>query len=267
MTGDGNTANGAGALQSNTDGSGNVASGFQALMNNTHGSYNMAVGDSALSNSTGSWNIAVGAAAGLNVTTASNVICIGDGLVGRNVSNSCYIGHIFGATAAGGSAVFIDVNGKLGTVTSSRRFKQDIKPIGKASEALFSLKPVIFRYKREIDPAAIQQFGLVAEDVEKVDPDLIVRDSKGKPYSVRYDQINAMLLNEFLKEHTKVEGQNRRIHEQEATIAQLESAVAKQQKGMELLAANLKEQDSKIEKVSAQLKLSKASPQTVLNNQ
>jgi hypothetical protein len=132
----------------------------------------------------------------------------------------------------GGTAVFVNADHQLGTATSSRRFKEQIKPMEQASEALFSLKPVIFRYKKEIDPAGTTQFGLVAEDVEKINPDLIVRDKKDKPDSVRYDQVNAMLLNEFLKEHRKVE--------------KLEETVAS-------LAATVKQQSEQIQKVSAQL--------------
>jgi trimeric autotransporter adhesin len=165
-------------------------------------------------NTTGSGNTALGFGAGDNVTTANNVICIGSGVEGANVSNSCYIGSIFGQISSGGTAVFINSDGKLGTTTSSRRFKEEIKPMEWASEALFALKPVTFRSKKGIDPQSIPQFGLVAEEVEKVNPALIIRDAEGRPYTVRYEQINAMLLNEFLKEHRKVEAQ-------EATIAQL----------------------------------------------
>ena len=135
----------------------------------------------------------------------------------------------------------------------------------KASEALLALKPVTFRYKS--DAKGPPQFGLIAEDVAELNPDLVVRDKDGEIYSVRYDQVNAMLLNEFLKEHGAFLKQQHKADEQEATITHLKSTVAKQQKGMEVFAAQLIEQDSKIEKVSAQLKLSKASPQTVLNNQ
>jgi hypothetical protein len=152
-------------------------------------------------------------------------------------SSSCRIKSIFGQTAPLGSAVFIDANSKLGTLTSSRRFKENIQQMGTTSEALYALKPVSFRYKKEIDPTAISQFGLVAEDVEKVNPDLVVRDKEGKPYSVRYDQVNAMLLNEFLKEHRKVEQLEKRI---------------------EALAAGL-------QKVSSQLEASKPAPQVVNN--
>jgi len=214
----------------------------------------------------------LGDGAGIGVTTASNVICIGAG--GQNVSNSCYIGQIFGVTSSGGTAVFIDATGRLGTATSSRRFKEEIKPMERASEALFALKPVTFRYKKGIDPLGVPQFGLVAEDVEEVNPDLVVRDKEGKVNTVRYEAVNAMLLNEFLKEHRKVEEQDRkmqeqdcRVQEQEASIAALKSTVVQQQKGMEVLTAQLKDQAAQIQKVSAQLGAKNAGPQIVLNNQ
>jgi hypothetical protein len=192
---------------------------------------------------TGSGNTALGFEAGIGVTTADNVICIG--ATGANVSNSCYIGQIFGATSSGGIAVFVNGNGKLGTATSSRRFKEEIKPMERASEALLALRPVTFRYKPELDPDGIPQFGLVAEEVEKVNPDLVVRDKEGKAYTVRYDAVNAMLLNEFLKEHRKNE-------EQEATIA-------RQQKQIEALTTGL-------QKVSDQLELAKPAQKTVVEN-
>jgi hypothetical protein len=162
------------------------------------------------------------------------------------VDASCFIGQIFSRTSPGGTAVFINASGKLGTVTSSRRFKEQIKPMERASEALYSLKPVTFHYKKEIDATGTSQFGLVAEEVEKVNRDLVVRDKQGKPYSVRYDQVNAMLLNEFLKEHHQVQD--------------LKVTVAEQQKQIDALTAGL-------QKVSAQLEVSKPAPQTVLNNQ
>ena len=115
----------------------------------------------------------------------------------------------------GGVGVIVGNNGKLGTVVSSERFKDDIQPMDKASEAILSLKPVTFRYKQELDPEGIPQFGLVAEQVEKVNPDLVARDDKGKPYTVRYEAVNAMLLNEFLKEHRKVEEQGAMLAEQQ----------------------------------------------------
>ena len=135
------------------------------------------------------------------MTTAQNVICIGR--PGQNVNNTCFIGNIFAVTTGIADAinVVVDSHGQLGTMSSSRRFKNEIKPIDKASEAIHALKPVTFRYKKEIDPEGVPQFGLVAEEVEKVNPDLVVRDAEGKVYTVRYDAVNAMLLNEFLKEH------------------------------------------------------------------
>jgi hypothetical protein len=258
-TGSGNTASGLGALTSNTDGNENTATGalalthnigafntangVNALASNTTGSSNTASGLGALSNNTtGTDNIALGESAGSEITTASDVICIGAG--GNNVDNGCYIGQIFNATSSGGSAVFVDLTGRLATATSSRRFKDDIKPMEQRSEALFALKPVSFHYKKEIDTAGISQLGLVAEDVEKVNPDLVVCDKEGKPYSVRYDQVNAMLLNEFLKEHKKVE--------------ELEANAACQQKQIGALIAGL-------QKVTAQLSASKPMPQVVNN--
>jgi trimeric autotransporter adhesin len=217
--------------------------GVNALSSNASGASNIAIGDSAAAgNTSGSFNTIIGDSAGQNIITASNVICIGANVAGADVSNSCFIGSIFGQTSSGGTAVFIDGSGRLGTTTSSRRFKEEIKPMQQASEALYSLKPVTFRYKKEIDSAGTSQFGLVAEDVEKVNPDLVVCDKEGKPYSVRYDQVNAMLLNEFLKAHRKME-------EQDATIA-------RQQKQIEALTAGL-------QKVSDQLEASKPAPRTV----
>ena len=197
-----NTANGAFALFSNATGDANTAVGAQALSGNTTGSQNTAVGAVALgSNTTGRNNIAIGFESGSAVSIADNVICIGAGVIGDNVDDSCFIGNIATSTSPNGIAVLINSSGRLGTTTSSARFKDEIQPMDKASEALFALRPVAFRYKKDIDPAGTPQFGLVAEDVDKVNPDLIVRDKEGKPYSVRYDQVNAMLLNEFLKEH------------------------------------------------------------------
>jgi hypothetical protein len=246
--GSANTAVGAGALFSNTAGDSNTAIGENALVSNTTGSGNTAVGVRALDhNTSGNLNIALGVNAGHDVITAQNAICIGLNVFGADVGDSCYIGNIFGKTSASGAAVYVNSNHKLGTLTSSRRFKDDIKPMERVSEALFALKPVTFHYKKEIDPAGMQQFGLVAEEVEKVNPDLVVRDKGGKPYSVRYDQVNAMLLNEFLKEHRKND-------EQESKIEQQEAKIARQEKQIEALTAGL-------QKVSAQLELSKTAPQ------
>ncbi len=224
ITGFYNTANGDFALISNTTGISNTANGYAALNLNMTSSYNTADGFEALYNSTGSGNIGLGAFAGGNVTTANNVICIGTD--GNNEDNSCYIGNIFGATSANGVAVLVNSNGRLGTMTSSARFKDQIEPMNDASEALFALKPVAFRYKKEIDPDRTPQFGLVAEDVEKVNRDLVVRDKEGKPYSVRYDQVNAMLLNEFLKEHRKVEQLEKQVEALTAGLQKVSAQLA-----------------------------------------
>ena len=263
--GSNNVANGAGALQSNTSGNFNIAVGNSALSGNNTGIANIAVGDFALFQSTtGSSNVALGSNSGVNVTTANNVICLGANALGENVNSSCYISNIFAKMSAGGINVLVNSNGKLGTTVSSQRFKDDIKPMERASEALLALKPVTFRYKKEIDPAGTSQFGLVAEEVEKVNPDLVVRDQEGKPYTVRYDQVNAMLLNEFLKAHHKVE-------EQGASITQLNATVAQQQKDFTATAARQQEQievlTAGLHKVSAQLGTSRPAPQMVFNNQ
>ena len=202
-----NTADGAFTVFSNTTGNFNTAEGSTALLSNTIGSGNVAIGVATLeANTTGDNNTAVGTQAGFNQTTGNYNVYIGSGMFGvAGESNACYIASIFGQTSANGMPVFINSDNKLGTITSSNRFKEEIKPMDKVSEALFALKPVTFHYKKQIDPAGTSQFGLVAEDVEKVNPDLIVRDKEGKPYSVRYDQVNAMLLNEFLKEHRTVQ--------------------------------------------------------------
>jgi len=255
-TGSSNTADGQSALSSNTIGHDNTATGFDALFSNTTGSNNTAEGFEALiNNRTGSNNIGLGNSAGQHITTGSNNIDIGNvGVAGEsnhirigteNTQTATFIAGIFRATASGGVAVFVNSSGQLGTLTSSVRFKDEIRPIGKASEAILALKPVAFRYKKDVDPDRPLQFGLVAEDVEKVNPDLVARDEQGKPYTVRYDAVNAMLLNEFLKEHKTVQ-------EQGATIV-------RQQKQIEALSAGL-------QKVSAQLEMSKPAPQTVLNN-
>ncbi len=247
-----NTATGWNALYSNTTGSGNTANGYRALVQNTTGHGNIAIGDWALfQNHTGGNNTAVGNQAGSNVSTASNVICIGS-VPGLNVSNTCFIGNIWGVTTAINNALPVVVSGagQLGTVSSSLRFKKEIKPMDKVSEALLGLRPVTFQYKS--DNTGTPQFGLIAEEVAKVNPDLVVRDEKGEIYTVRYEAVNAMLLNEFLKEHRKVE-------EQQATIIQLT-------KKMETVIARLKEQDSKIQKVSDQPGASRSAPQTLVDN-
>ena len=233
-TGFENTATGTGALTSHITGDGNTAVGSGALIGNLVGSLNTALGENAGSQLNGgeSNNIDVGANVD-GVSGESNTIRIGN----TDITDT-FISGISGTTVASGAAVLVDSNGHLGTVTSSKRFKDNIKPMDKASEALLALKPVTFRYKKEIDPAGISQFGLIAEEVAKVNPDLVVRDKEGTLYTVRYDAVNAMLLNEFLKEHRKVE--------------QLEKQV-------ETLTAGL-------ERVKAQVGVSKALPQMVLKD-
>jgi hypothetical protein len=255
-TGGYNNAVGAFALLSDQSGFSNSAFGDQALEGNISGAGNTAIGDEALVNSTGNYNTALGVSAGGEVTTASDVICIG--AAGQNVSNSCYIGHIAGQTVgAGGSTCYVDNDGKLGVFLSARRFKTDIADMAAASEAILCLHPVTFHYKPELDNTGIPQFGLVAEEVAKVNPDLVTRDRDGKLQTVRYEAVNVMLLNEFLKEHRTVQELQGRIGDQEKCF---QSKLAEQQKQIEALTAGL-------QKVSAQLEVSKAAPQTVLNNQ
>jgi hypothetical protein len=264
VDGDYNTANGAGTMIYNTSGLRNTANGAFTMWFNTTGSANTADGYNALfNNTTGSANIALGHRAGFYLTTGSHNIDIGnDGRAdesGRirigtpNLQTATFIAGIRDVTVAAGVSVVVSPNGQLGTLTSSVRFKEAIEPMDKASAAILALKPVSFHYKKELDPDAVPQFGLVAEDVEKVDPDLVVRDKEGKLYTVRYDAVNVMLLNEFLKEHKKVEQQDRKLEQQEATIA-------KQQKQIEALAAGL-------QKVSAQVEMSRPAPQMVVNEQ
>jgi len=254
-----NTAVGTAALASNRDSAGSTAVGATALENSTGGA-NTALGFGALGHdTTGVSNTALGYNAGMNQDVGSNNVYIGAAIQGvAGESDTCRIKSIFGQTATNGSPVYITSSNKLGTDTSSKRFKDNIKPMGNASEALLALKPVTFRYKKEIDPEGKSQFGLVAEEVEKVNPDLIVRDEEGKPYSVRYDQVNAMLLNEFLKEHKAFLQEREKVEKLEATLAQ-------QQKGMEVLGAHLKEQDLKIQKVSAKIEINTAGPGVVTN--
>ena len=260
-TGSANTAVGISALSQNTTADQNTAIGAVALFDNTTGTQNTAVGFSALhDNSTGNNNIALGSSAGINVATASNVIAIGS--AGADVSNSCFIGQIYlnvqPVVGTDPDVVTINSNGRLGRANvSSRRYKHDIQPMHTASEAIYALKPVSFRYHKQYDQTQTIAFGLIAEEVAEVNPDLVGRNPEGEPESVRYEQINAMLLNEFLKEHGKVE-------EQGATIAQLkqdfQSRLSAQQKQIEALTAGL-------QRVSAQLELNKLAPQTVKNDQ
>jgi uncharacterized coiled-coil protein SlyX len=283
-----NTATGKAALQQNTTGSYNTATGWGTLSNNSTGHDNTAIGNLALTfnttgnnntaigslafrnNTTGENNVAVGFEAGENLTTGDNNINIAaPGVADESntirigvtaTHQATYVAGISGATVPDGVTVVVGADGHLGTTTSSARYKEAIKPMNNASEVILALKPVTFRYKKELDPKGISQFGLVAEDVAKVEPALVARDDQGKVYTVRYEAVNAMLLNEFLKEHRKVE-------EQEATIAQLKFALAKQeavdaeqQKQIEALTGGL-------QKVSAQIEVTKPAPQVVNNNQ
>jgi Chaperone of endosialidase len=258
-----NVANGLSALAANTSGSQNTADGVNSLFKNTTSVGNVAIGYNALfNNTTGGSNTAVGLAAGSKLTTGSNNIDVANtGVAGEGstirigttgTQTNTYIAGVSGVTVAGGVGVIIDSSGHLGTVVSSERFKDDIKLMDKASEAVLALKPVTFRYKHELDPDGIQQFGLVAEQVEKVNPALVARDADGKVYTVRYEAVNAMLLNEFLKEH-------RTVRELKSLAAKQEASIAQQQKQIEALTAGL-------QKVSAQVEMSRPAPQTVVDN-
>ena len=248
--GGGNTANGALALENNLDGNLNTATGESALFLNTTGFRNTAIGAFALSgNITGGRNTAIGASAGDQITGEGNV-CIGDSVSGSvGASDTTWIRNVYFTVqpVVGTNPDYVTVNstGRLGRANvSSRRYKHDIKPMDKASEVLYALKPVSFRYHKQYDATQTIAFGLIAEEVAEVNPDLVGRNLMGEPESVRYEQINAMLLNEFLKEHRKNE-------EQEATIA-------RQQKQIEALSTGL-------EKLSAQLEANKPTPQVVAN--
>ncbi len=276
-----NTASGDSALFSNTVGSKNTAVGFQALFNNLNNDNNTAVGFGALFNQTfangntaigraalaqnisGANNTALGNLAGSDVTTATNVICIGADVAGANVDFTCFIGNIRDVQTQNADAipVLVDSAGQLGTASSSRRFKKEIKPMESASETILALKPVTFHYKS--DETSTPQFGLIAEEVAEVNPDLVVRDKDGEVYTVRYDAVNAMLLNEFLKEHRKVEEQEAIIAELRSTVAKAEANIVCQRTGMEALIARLNEQAAQIQKVSAQIELNRPAPQQV----
>jgi len=251
-----NTATGHGALFANETGNDNTANGFRALGHNAEATANAntAIGSRALEDNRGGHdNIALGFRAGANFSPGSNNIYIGnEGLAGESGTirigdpsqTKTFIAGIAGSSVTG-EPVSVNDNGQLGTAPSSQRFKDEIKPMDKVSEAIFALEPVTFRYKKDLDPDGIPQFGLVAEDLAKVNPDLVVRDPSGKPYTVRYDAVNAMLLNEFLKEHRKVE--------------KLESVLAQ-------LTARLEEQDLKVRKMSEQLTArSQPAPQVAVN--
>jgi hypothetical protein len=243
-TGYRNNAFGVDALRANTTGFFNTAMGDAALLSNGTGDHNTAIGFGASANTTtGSGNVALGANAGFDIVSASNVICLGAGVRSFNHSNTCYIGNIYGVTTflANAIPVLINSDGQLGTAPSSRQFKKDIKPMNSVSESILALKPVTFHYKS--DKTNTEQFGLIAEEVAQVNPNLVVPDTEGKPYSVRYEAVNAMLLNEFLNEH-------RVVQQQGATIVRL-------QRQIEILTAGL-------QKINAQIELSKDVRPTVL---
>jgi hypothetical protein len=278
-TGDNNTASGADALFSNTTGGNNTATGVQALISSETGNNNTAYGVQALYSNNGSGNIGLGYRAGYNLTTGSNNIDIANPGVASE-ANTIRIG--FGQTrtfiagirgratgVANAVPVLIDSNGQLGTASSSRRFKEGIKPIDQTSEAILALKPVTFHYKS--DSTGTPQFGLIAEDVAAVNPDLVVRDENGEIYTVRYDAVNAMLLNEFLKEHKTVQKLKSTTAKQEATIAQqrkdFQAIITKQEQEIQALTASVKEQAAQIQRVNARLEMSRPSPQLAESNQ
>jgi hypothetical protein len=251
-TGDGHTAIGDGAMYLNGSGSYNTAIGLNALTDNFGGSNNIALGASAGENTRGDNNIDIGHLGAFE----SNIIRIGT----QGTQTATFIAGISGASVTG-TAVVVNGSGQLGVAPSSQRFKAEIKPMGNASGGILALKPVIFHYKS--DAKGIPQFGLIAEDVEKVNPDLVVRDKNGEIYSVRYDAVNAMLLNEFLKEHKKVQ-------ELGATVAKQEAVIAKQQKDFQATAIHQQKQievlTAGLQRVSAQLEVIRPAPQTALNN-
>ena len=268
VDGDSNNAVGYSALENGTDGLQNNAMGAFALLNN-NGASNTAIGDSAFANSvTGSFNTVIGWHAG--AFDGNDNIYIGATAGGAGAENGSirigdpgfitgtWIAGIFGATAPAGIPVVVSATGKLGTVVSSARFKDDIRPMDKASESIFALNPVTFHYKKQLDANGTPQFGLVAEQVAKVNPDLVVLDRDGKPYTVRYEAVNAMMLNEFLKEHRTVQDLKATAEQQQATIALQESQI-------KALTASLREQATQIQKVSAQVEMIKPAPQVVEN--
>jgi len=256
-TGTENTAVGVSALADSHKANQNTAVGFKASRIGSRGRKNIFLGHEAGSNPGGWFNhIEIGNAGGVN----NNTTRIGDG------QTATFIAGI-SETAVVGATVVVNANGQLGTATSSARFKKEIKPMDKASESVLAFNPVSFQYQS--DPKGTRQFGLIAEEVTKVNPDLVVRDRNGEIYSVRYGAVNAMLLNEFLKEHKAFLEEQRKVQEQQAAIMQLQSIVAEQQKDfqatMTQLGKRVDEQASQLQEVSAQL--TQHAPATVLNNQ
>jgi hypothetical protein len=252
-TANSNTATGSSALGFNTTGYRNTAVGDAALSSNTIGHGNTAIGYQALYHNTGSNNVGLGFNAGYKLTDGDGNICIGSNLFGvAGESNTTRIANIYFSLASG-RPVYINSDGKLGTLVSSRRFKEEIKPMDKASEAILALKPVSFRYKKEIESSGALMFGLIAEDVEKIDPELVTRNDKGEAEIVRYEAVNAMLLNEFLKEHRKVEEQSSRMERRDRTIAQQDAEI----RGL----------TSQLQKVSDQLDSIKSVPRVVASSE
>jgi hypothetical protein len=247
-----NTATGKTSLYLNTTGYRNTANGESALFENVSGTNNTAMGYLALYSNTGSSNVGLGVNAGVQLTTGNGNVCLGafvSGVAGE--SNTTRIRNVYSSVAAD-RAVYVTADNKIGTLVSSRRFKQEIKPMDNASEAILALKPVSFRYKKEIESNGSIMFGLIAEDVEKADPDLVTRNAKGQAETVRYEAVNAMLLNEFLKEHRKVE-------KLETFVAKQESINSQQQKEIAALT-------SQIQQISEQLQASKLIPKLVAEN-
>ena len=252
-TGNANVAIGSLAAYSNFTGGGNTAVGRGALFDNQSGNYNIAIGFAAGDRTTGSNNIVIG---DIGVEGESNTIRIGGGGF-TGPQTAAFIAGISG-TAVVGDAVVVDGYGQLGTVASSARFKKKIKPMDKTSEAILALKPVSFQYTS--DSKGTPQFGLIAEEVAKVNPDLVVRNRNDEIYSVRYEAVNAMLLNEFLKEH-------RTVQDLKSTVAKQEATIAQQQRGMDAVTARLNEQAAQIQKVSARIEAGRPATQVVNNNQ
>ena len=282
--GDQNTANGFQALRTNGIGQGNVANGIQALYNNTTGNQNTADGAYALylnttgafntasgtlalfHNTSGRENVAIGDSAGLDLTTGDGNVCIGYDVRGvAGEFNTTRIRNIYSSLASE-RPVYVTSDNKLGTLLSTRRVKNDIKPMDKASETILALKPVTFRYKKEIEPNGAMQFGLVAEEVAEIDPDLVILDKGGKPESVRYEAINAMLLNEFLKEHRKVEKQQAMLLQMKSEAAKQEATTSELKKSVGRLTAQLKEQALQIQKVSAHVQIREPLARVALGN-
>jgi trimeric autotransporter adhesin len=257
-----NTATGVQALDHNSGGNFNTAMGYQALVANDGGSANTAVGVGTLPhNTSGGANTALGYGAGVNVTTGSFNVYIGANIAGvTDEVGHTYISNINSTVQPpvnGSEYVTVRLSdGLLGHASSSQRYKDDVKPMDSASEVLYQLKPVTYRYKKNVDPTQSLDYGLVAEEVAKVDPELAIRNGKGQIESVRYNAINAMLLNEFLKEHRKLQEQAHEIQQQKATISELKN-------GMETVVARLREQDSRIQKVTAQIEMAKLARRTV----